>query len=367
MTIDIRVTLSRDDFSLNLNCQLKGTGITAIYGHSGAGKTTLLRWLAGLEKNTTGKLQVNGQTWQRPDYFLATENRRIGYVFQEPRLFPHLSVSDNLNFSANCSKRTAKNNPFEFHQVCQWLALDELLARRPDQLSGGQQQRVAIARALLSQPQLLLLDEPLTGLDAKSRVTILQCLDDIAKQQQLPMLYVSHHLDEVTRLADDMLILKAGKRLAQGSPLSLSHRLDLPLAKEDQAAALIEATVINKDADYQLTEVQFDGQHSLFLASDQHAIHQRVRLRIPARDVSVSLTATSDSSILNSLPCQLIAMDATDTARADNLLKLQCGSQYLLAKITRKSLDRLQLSLGQHLFAHIKTIALLNEPHYDDQ
>lgn len=367
MTIDIQLTLSRDNFTLNLDCQLKGTGITAIYGHSGAGKTTLLRWLAGLEKNTTGKLQINGQTWQQSDYFLATENRHVGYIFQEPRLFPHLSVSDNLNFSASCSKGRAKNKSFEFHQVCQWLELDELLTRKPDQLSGGQQQRVAIARALLSQPQLLLLDEPLTGLDANSRGTILQCLDDIARQQQLPMLYVSHHLDEVTRLADDMLILKAGKQLAQGSPLSLSHRLDLPLAQEEQAAAIIEATVIGKDADYQLTEVQCEGQHSLFLASDHHAIHQRLRLRIPARDVSVSLTASSDSSILNCLPCQLVAIDATDTTRADSLLKLQCGSQYLLAKITRKSLDRLQLNLGQRLFAHIKTVALLNEPHYDDQ
>lgn len=344
------------DFALQLECTLPATGITAVYGPSGSGKSTLLDCIAGLRQpQADSVIQFDGETWLDRERATPSWQRRIGYVFQDSRLFPHLNVQQNLDYAL--ARRTTPGSVSP-QQVVAWLELDALLPRATGTLSAGQKQRVAIARALLSSPRLLLLDEPLANLDHSARQQCLRCLQRLASELQLPMLYVSHDIEEVSQLAEHLLLLNHGRLVEQGSLLDLCSRLDTRLSQEEQAAAILTAQVAGHDTEFDLTELTVDG-HSLFVNHLPHAPGQSRRLRIPARDVSVCRQRPQDSSILNILPVTLCEIENTAGARL--LLRLSLGSQFLLARITRKSAVELRLQVGDPIYAQIKSAALLME------
>jgi molybdate transport system ATP-binding protein len=279
----------------------------------------------------------------------------VAYVFQDARLFPHLNVQQNLDYAL--ARRSGKEG-VSLQQVTQGLELGDLLRRQPGALSAGQKQRVAIGRALLSAPRLLLLDEPLANLDHATSLQCLAYLQQLSRQLDLPMLYVSHDIEEVSQLADHLVLLEGGKLVEQGPALDLCGRLDTRLSHEEQAAAIVIGTVGKHDPDFSLTEFDVEGQ-TLLVGLQRHQSGQRRRLRIPARDVSVCRQKPDDSSILNILPVTLSQIEPDGNARV--LLRLAMGDQYLLARITRKSAANLELQVGDQLFAQIKSAALLME------
>jgi len=357
----VDVDFQRGSFGLQVTTAIPGDGFTAIYGHSGAGKTSLLRWIAGLEKTNHGELHFHNTIWQDRHTLIPTHLRQIAFVFQEPRLFPHLNTLDNLLYAR---KRRFSNNGPSLEQVCQWLGLQHLLAHYPQQLSGGQQQRVAIARALLSNPKLLLMDEPLGALDHKSKQVILKHLQKLRQHIDIPILYVSHDIEEISQLANHLLILEGGKLIEQGTMVDLCNRLDLNLSHEENAASIISGLIERHDERYGLTELMIDKKHSLLLAKKPGEPGSRIAVRIPARDVSIALSPAVDSSILNILPCTVDAIEESGDSRM--LVRLKLEQQYLLARLTHKSVDRLSLSTGQQVYAQIKTVALLSEEYTDE-
>jgi molybdate transport system ATP-binding protein len=274
-------------------------------------------------------------------------------VFQDSRLFPHLTVRRNLDYALRRRQTGGGPDPA---QVSDWLDLGDLLDRGAEQLSAGQKQRVAIGRALVSNPRLLLLDEPLANLDRNAARQCLGYLQRLQGELDLPMVYVSHDIEEVSELADYLLLLQDGKAVAQGPTLDLCGRLDNQLSQEQQAAAITECRISGHDPAFGLTELDLEG-HPLFVSRVDQAPGQHHRLRIPARDVSVCRQRPEDSSILNVLPVTLTAMRDSDDARV--MLRLSLGSQYLLARITRKSAHQLKLTVGDRLFAQVKSAALL--------
>lgn len=357
MSLLISLELSRDNFSMSVNTAIETQGFTAIFGHSGAGKTTLLRWIAGLESSYNGHLTLNDTVWQDDSRCVPTQQRQIGYVFQQPRLFPHLTVAGNLQFAL---QRCFQAGGPGMAQVSQWFELTSLLDKPVNHLSGGEQQRVAIARALLSNPVLLLMDEPLASLDTASKERILSHLENLQQHMAIPVLYVSHDINEVSRLADHILILGKGQLEAQGPLIEMSSRLDLTLSHEEYAASILTATVFQQDHEYQLTELRIDDKLPLFITKHSANQGDQLRLRIPARDISLSLDKPQHSSILNIIEANIVEIENTSGARV--LVRLQLARQFLVARLTRKSLHRLELTVGQQVYAQIKTVALLSDP-----
>jgi molybdate transport system ATP-binding protein len=264
-------------------------------------------------------------------------------------------VQQNLNYAL---ARAAAPGAVTLDQVVAWLELGDLLSHASDTLSAGQKQRVAIGRALLSSPRLLLLDEPLANLDHAARQQCVRCLQGLSGELALPMLYVSHDIEEVSQLADHLLLLDQGRLVEQGSLLELCSRLDTRLSHEEQAAAILTASVTQHDTVFDLTELAVDG-HPLYVNHLPHAPGQTCRVRIPARDVSICRQRPRDSSILNILAVTVSEIENTDGPRL--LLRLSLGSQFLLARITRKSAVELRLQVGDPIYAQIKSAALLME------
>lgn len=352
--IDFEFNLQRAEFKLQLSARLPERGVIALFGRSGCGKTTLLRCLAGLEPKVQGRLQVGAAVWQDQHLFLPAHERSIGYVFQEGRLFPHLSVLNNLHYGY---KRIAVNERrVQPDQVIELLGLAEFLQRRPDELSGGQRQRVAMGRALLTSPQLLLMDEPLAALDAISKAEILPWLERLHRALDIPVIYVSHALEEVARLADHMLLLEDGKLCAQGPLQELLTRSDLPLAHSDKATSVLDAEVVGYNAEYHLAELKFAGIH-LKVPCDSAPKSTHLRIGLAARDMVLSLVPPSQSSTLNVLPAKVIDVNA-DAHPAHVLVRLAIADAVLLARITRHSSDALLLVTGQQVYAQIKAVAI---------
>ncbi|NVZ09570.1 molybdenum ABC transporter ATP-binding protein [Allochromatium humboldtianum] len=356
--IQARFHLDYPEFTLNVDLELPGRGVTALFGHSGSGKTTLLRLVAGLIRIQDGRLSVNGEVWQDDRIFLPTHKRPLGYVFQEASLFPHLTARGNLEYGMKRVGNAMDGAALE--QAVALLGIGHLLDRRPHQLSGGERQRVAIARALAVQPRLLLMDEPLAALDLKRKQEILPYLERLHDALEIPVLYVSHSPDEVARLADTVVLVEQGRVRAQGPVNELFSRLDLALAQDQEASAIIEGVVLSHDDDYALTRLEIQGGH-LSVARLDRDIHELVRVRIHARDVSLALDEPGASSILNILPARILEMREIEQAQV--LVKLCTGAGEktpLLARITRHSRDRLRLHEGQSVFAQVKAVALMD-------
>lgn len=357
--IEVRLQLKYSGFALDVDLQLPGRGVTALYGHSGSGKTTCLRCIAGLERADEGFIRINDEVWQdsHNGLFVPPHKRALGYVLQEASLFPHLSVLANLQFGLKRIPRQQRR--VDMDQATELLGIGHLLDRHPQHLSGGERQRVGIARALLTSPQLLLMDEPLAALDSKRKSEILPYLERLHDELEIPVLYVSHAQDEVARLADHIVLLSDGNALASGPIGETLARLDLPMALGDDAGVVINGTVSAYDTHYQLLSLQLpDSPLQIRVAHAPLDLGKHLRFKVQARDVSLSLQAEEHSSILNRLP-----VTVTQEIPADNnahvLVRLDAGGTPLLARITRFSRDQLQLHPGQVLWAQIKAVAVL--------
>ena len=362
--IDARLRLARGDFVLDVALQLPGRGVTALFGPSGCGKTSVLRALAGLDR-AAGRVALGSEVWQddASGQWLPTHRRALGYVVQESALFVHLDVRANLDYGRRRSG--AAGSAFALDAVVDLLGIGPLLGRRPATLSGGERQRVAIARALACSPRLLLMDEPLAALDAARKAEILPYLERLHRTLALPIIYVTHAMDEVARLADHLVLLQAGRVLAAGPLTDLLSRPDLPLARQDDAGVVIDARLAEHDREYGLSRISFAGG-ALWVGESAAAAGDAVRARVLARDVSVTRALPTETSVLNLLPVRLLSLQ---TSRSTTLLRLVVGADparahdggavHLLARITRRSADALALQPGDALFAQIKGVALM--------
>jgi molybdate transport system ATP-binding protein len=347
-------------FHLDVDLTLPSKGITAFSGASGSGKTTLLRCIAGLERAPEGYLSIKGEVWHDSGrgIFVPTHQRAIGYVFQEASLFAHLSVQRNLEYGI---KRKSNGTQTQWQQTINMLGIAHLLMRMPTHLSGGERQRVAIARALLTQPTILLMDEPLAALDAARRQEILPYLEKLREECALPILYVSHQSDEIARLADHVVHIDQGKVLASANSAEMSARLDLPHAFADDASSVIESTVAAHDEHYHLLRLDFAGR-AIWVpqraASNKIQVGKKVRLQIQARDISIALSEHADTSIQNRVQATITQI-AAGAHPAHVTLCLKAGKVNLLARITRRSFDELGLNEGMKVWAQIKSAGLL--------
>ncbi len=352
--IELQYRIERAAFTLDVDLELPREGITGVFGVSGAGKTTLLRCIAGLEQASAGRLVVAGNAWEdtQSGVSLPVQQRNIGYVFQEPRLFDHLSVRANIEYG---SKRRAGNGSADFRHVVELLGLDSLLDRLPVALSGGEAQRVAIARALLCSPELVLMDEPLAALDSGRRNDILPFLDRLHAEAQLPVIYVSHNIDEVSRLCDHLVVMEAGRVSASGPLQDVLVKLDVPVLGGSNAGSVIDGTVANYDSDDDLACLAFSGGR-LWVPGDVGPPGANLRLRIQASDVSLCRSRPEHSTILNILPVDVEAIQAGDGASM--LVRLRIGDDRIVARVTRRSIRELDLRAGESLFAQIKSVAV---------
>lgn len=352
LRVDVR--LDFPGFSLEVDHVFPRQGVTALFGASGSGKTSLLRTIAGLERTASGRVLFEDETWQAKADFRAPHLRDVGYVFQEPRLFPHLTVAGNLNFAERRSR--SPESLFGLDEVVRALDLQGLLHRSPVSLSGGEARRVSMGRALLSRPRLLLMDEPLTGLDAERRNEILPFVELLAGRFSVPIIYVSHAIEEVARLAEHMLVLSEGRVVAHGAVQEVLERIDLgPVTGRFEAGAVLSATVLGHDETFQLTHIETSGQ-SLSIPRAQVAPGSELRLRVRARDVSLAVKYPEGLSIRNVLKGTVADIsEEPETAFAEVAVKLPMGT--LRARITRASVHDLSLCPGTAVYALIKSIA----------
>ena len=342
-------------FRLNVDLALPGSGVTAIFGHSGCGKTTLLRCMAGLLESQ-GQMRVNGSLWQDNTRNLPTHKRPLGYVFQETGLLPHLSVESNLLFGYRRVPKTMRRIAPD--QVVAWLGLSPLMNRRPGGLSGGERQRVAIARALLTSPRLLLLDEPVSALDEPGKRDVLGYLERLRAHLDIPMVYVSHSVSEVARLADHLVIMREGKVAAEGDLQTVLSRPDQPLALEDDASVIVPATIVKQDTQWHLCLAEFNGGQFWLRDDRQLKPGTPVRLQVMARDVSIALSARHDQSIQN-----VVAATVTDIAPEQTpgvtTLRLMAGNTPFLARLTSRSVQHLELQEGASVWLQVKSVAII--------
>ena len=355
MSISLRYALQRDEFDLDVDFEVPMHGITGVYGESGSGKTTLLRCIAGLEQPGSGRLTVSGEVWQdrAENISRRVHEREIGYVFQEPRLFRHLNVRRNLDYGRNRSG--AAKSEVGFEKVVSLLGLEKLLHRMPDALSGGEAQRVAIGRALLRAPKVVLMDEPLAALDRMRKDEILPFLDRLHAELSLPIIYVSHNIEEICRLCDHLIVIEDGRVLANENLQSALVRMDLPILSGDEAGSVIHGTIKAYDARYELTRFEFSGGELLVPGAFAEE-GQNARLRIRASDISLCRDRPPQSTILNILPA---TVDEIQTGRGPSVLvRLNIGTDRLIARITRRSRDELNLQSGDAVLAQIKAVAV---------
>jgi len=352
--IHLHYKLQRADFLLDVNLDLPMQGITGLFGVSGAGKTTLLRCIAGLEKPTSGKLVVAGDVWDDSDAnsSRSVRQRNVGYVFQEPRLFEHLSVQANIEYG---QKRRKGNGAASLDHVVELLGLEYLLLRRIAELSGGEAQRVAIARALLCAPRFVLMDEPLASLDQARRDEILPFLDRLHAETEIPVIYVSHNIDEVCRLCDHLVVIDDGRVAGDGDLQDVLVRMDMPALDGDHAGSVIEGTVGQYDANDELTRLEFSGG-DLWLPGRAATDGSSLRLRIRASDVSVCRERPKQSTILNILPARV---EAIQPGRGPSVLvRLIVGDDRIVARVTKRSVRELHLQTGDSVFVQIKSVAV---------
>ncbi|MCQ0987260.1 molybdenum ABC transporter ATP-binding protein [Jiella marina] len=358
-TIDVRFEGRLGAFRLAVGFQAPGRGVTALFGPSGCGKTSVLRAIAGLD-HLTGLCRIGDEVWQDGQRFLPTHRRPVGYVFQEANLFPHLSVKRNLLYSSRGKVLPAAEGRIGFKEVVELLKVEPLLERAPARLSGGERQRVAIGRALLSQPRLLLMDEPLSALDQATRQEILPFLERLHDTLALPILYVSHDMREVERLADHVVLMREGRVLASGPLTEIQSDPDLPLARERDARVSLEGVVATIDAEYGIVGITVEGGQFLVPGEDSFKIGDHLRLAIGADDVSLSRVPPAATSILNVLPAVIVSARAL--GRHQMLVALGLGDNgkgdRLLARVTRKSWEQLDLAEGVQVHAQIKGVAL---------
>jgi molybdate transport system ATP-binding protein len=342
------------DFELTVATALELAGTTAVFGPSGSGKTTLLRVVAGLDRPTRGRIAWGDLVWHDTSVHVPTHERRVGYVFQDGRLFTHLTVQGNLRFAV---RHARERGPITLRDAVAALELEALLERRPTSLSAGEQQRVAIARALLTNPRLLVMDEPLSSIDAGRRREIAAYIERVPEKFGVPILYVTHDIDEVIRLADRILLLSRGTVAAFGGVKEILERSDLwPLTGRLEAGTILEGVVVWHRGG--MTQVLLDGQ-PVRLPQIAVTPGRTVRVHVHARDVAIATERPSHLSIRNVLSARIEQIDLDNTVYAE--LVLNIGVQTLRARITREAAEELRLAPRQSVYALIKSV-VLDEP-----
>jgi molybdate transport system ATP-binding protein len=355
--LDADIGLRRGTFRLDVALHLAERGVTTLSGRSGSGKTTLLRCVAGLERPDRGRMAWNGEAWfdAETGADVAPQHRAVGYVMQEPHLFPHLPVRANLEYGA--ARRRGRAGPVDLERVVHDLGLASLLERSVTNLSGGERQRVAIGRALLCAPRLLLLDEPVSALDAIGTAEVLAALEHVLADLPIPCLYVSHDLREAARLADRMVWLEAGRVVADGPVWEVMSDPRLPFAQEEDAASVVAGQVRHVDAGTGLARVAFAGGE-LWIAAGAAGEGRAVRVQVRARDVSLALRRPEAISVLNVLEGRIVDVAEARNSPSQSLVRLDVGGCLLLSCVTRRSVAELGLAPGLSVWAMIKSAAL---------
>jgi molybdate transport system ATP-binding protein len=362
--LSVRFALTRDDFSLEIDENIDLSGVTGVFGASGSGKTTLLRSVAGLETPDAGRIAFGDAVWfdKAARIDIPPHRRRAGLVFQDARLFPHLDVSGNLHYAARRSVDEAIEGRATEEAIIAQFGLASLLERKPATLSGGERQRVAIARALLSAPRLLMLDEPLAGLDQPRKAEILPWLDKLGRFGKTPIIYVSHDLRELARIADRLIVIEAGRVKHHDAATALINTADRTLfGDEDAVFSVVEASVAAHDTHLHLARLE--NQCGVFFAplTDALTLGARVRLIIQARDVAISVTAPIGISIQNVLRGVVRQLSPRQNGPY-SLITLDIGGAAVKARLTRAAIEQLELAPGKEVYALVKSATLEATP-----
>jgi molybdate transport system ATP-binding protein len=356
--ISVRLNLARAEFQLNVDLKLPGDGISVLFGPSGSGKTSVLRCVAGLEKAQQARVSIGSRVWQdaKAGVFVPAWRRAVGYVFQEASLFEHLDVRGNLEFGMRRINDASRES---LERAIDLLGIGSLLNRSTQALSGGERQRVAIARALATHPELLLLDEPLAALDRRRRLDILPWLEKMRAELRLPMIYVTHSMEEVLRLADHLVILDRGAVLRSGEPEAVMTQTQGLFDDQSRGPGSVVLGDLGRvDEAWQLQCFQV-GSEQWWVPCGPAGRTGRARMWVAARDVVLSLTAQPASSVLNQTECEIVKIDS-GVEQAHALVHLSRGSLQLQASITRKSVETLQLAQGLRVWAQLKSMALVD-------
>ncbi len=354
MSLRVRLRHAFPSVRMEMAFEVPTPGVTVLFGPSGSGKSTIITVAAGLLRPDEGFVAVDDQVLgdTASGAWLPPERRRVGLVFQDARLFPHMSVATNLRFGL----RRAGPGPIGFEEVVELLGIGALLARRPHTLSGGERQRVAIGRALLAQPRLLLMDEPLASLDAPRKAEIMPYLTRLKTALQLPVLYVTHALDEVAQLADSLVLVDAGRVIGAGPLEEIVSRADLPLARRDDAAALLSCRVAEHDAGRELTRLEGGGR-SLLVPLLDAPLGTRLRVRVPAREVILA-GQPPEAISLHNIVSGTVRRIAGDAARRSVLVEIALPEGALIARVTPDAIARLALGIGRPVLALIKSTSI---------
>lgn len=352
--MNARFDFSLGAFHLHAELDLAERGITAIFGPSGCGKTSLLRAISGLDKHARSEVSFAQQQWQSASRFVPTNQRSIAYVFQEASLFTHLNVQKNLEYAVKRVPANVQKIPFD--QVVDLLGIGHLLGNKTHTLSGGERQRVALARAFLSSPQLLLMDEPLSALDRHAKSEILSYIEQCHRQMGIPIIYVSHALEEVSRLADYLLLMENGRITNHGPIEKMLTALNSPLALADNAESVINASVAEFDSDFNVTYLDSPlGRFTVVMSGLEFG--RSVRLRLAARDISLTLEPQAGTSILNIFPATVDQIQPVGDALVT--VRLLINGTAVLARVTKKSMTLMALKNGSQVFAQVKSVALV--------
>ncbi len=353
-SLSLNLSLSLDEFDLELAAEIALSGVTAIFGPSGSGKSSLLRTIAGFEHPASGFIRCAGEPWFDTGVFVPAHRRPVGYMFQDARLFSHLDVSGNLTFA----EKRAVDSPIQRPQVVDALGIGELLDRRVAALSGGERQRVALARTLLTGPRLLLLDEPLAALDQGRKEDILPYLERLPAEFEVPTIYVSHDIDEVAHLADQVMVLDRGRIRAFAPTAAILERFDLaPYTGRFEAGVLVEGEVAGHDQRLKVTRIDLHGATLAVPFAPELATGEAVRLRIRARDVAVATAEPQGLSIRNQLPGTIARLEADPEAGSAELL-IDIGGPRLRARLTLAAVEDLRLCEGLPVYALVKSVGL---------
>ena len=355
--LELSVRRRQGDFLVNVTLSA-GAGVTALFGPSGSGKTSVINMVAGLARPDSGRIVVDGRVLFDSDAGIdvAPEQRRLGYVFQDGRLFPHLSVRSNLVFGRNRVPVTQRR--VDFDAVVDVLGIAHLLDRRPALLSGGEKQRVAIGRALLASPRILLMDEPLAALDANRKAEVLPFIAALSKRFTIPIVYVSHSMDEVLSLADTLVLMNQGQPAAVGSTEEVLSRAELrPLTGRWEAGSVIRAVVESHDAETGITRLAFPGGN-LSMARNHLAVGANVRIRIQASDVAIALDHPGRVSVRNILPARVRSVRPTEGDDHMFDVMLECGGVELWAQVSGLAQADLGLARGMNVHAMIKALTI---------
>jgi len=359
--LSVNVKKRQGAFELNVAFESAAPGLVALFGRSGCGKSTTVNLIAGILRPDTGSIRLNGETLYdaRERVNVPVEHRRIGYMFQEPRLFPHLSVLGNLRYGERRAPPAARH--IELDEVSELLGLSEFLGRRTWQLSGGEKRRVALARALLSQPRLLLLDEPLAALDAARREELMPYLARLRDRLSIPMIYVSHEFEEVLRLATHVVLLEAGAVVAQGDIASVSRRPELrAIVGPEAIGAVLEGEIETVDAAGELARVRVGDGH-LNIEAEGMRPGQRVRVQLLARELIVAIEPPRGLSVRNALRGLVRSIEADDAH--SRMLEVDIGGACLIVRVTAAASHELALSVGRSVWVLVKTVSLRGRVH----